>query len=258
MYSLIDYMNPWQLQLKVYTIKKGDHMAYSFYLGDTLLPVSPSKLTTSIKNKNKTVDLINLSEINILKAPGLTEVKFDALLPNVEYPFATYNGGFKSAKSYLDVFESLKANKSPFQFIVSRSLPSGAVLSYTNMTVSLESYDIKESAGEGFDIVVSISLKQYKSYGGKTAQVKSSNSGTATATVSTSQERTSKSSAKSYTVKSGDTLSNIAKKSYGKSTNWKQIYTANKTVIESTAKKHGKTSSSNGWWIYPGTKLSIP
>jgi glycosyltransferase involved in cell wall biosynthesis len=32
----------------------------------------------------------------------------------------------------------------------------------------------------------------------------------------------------------------------------------NKKIIEETATKHGKKSSSNGHWIYPGTKLLIP
>ena len=37
-----------------------------------------------------------------------------------------------------------------------------------------------------------------------------------------------------------------------------EIYNANKSIIESTAKKYGKKSSSNGHWIYPGCKLTIP
>lgn len=63
---------------------------------------------------------------------------------------------------------------------------------------------------------------------------------------------------KKYTVKSGDCLWSIAKKFYGSGTQWKKIYNANKSKIEAAAKKHGKKSSNNGWWIYPGTVLSIP
>ena len=64
-------------------------MAYYFYLGNTLLPVTPQKLQLEMKNANKTYTLINEGEINVLKTPGLTEIEFDALLPNVKYPFAT-------------------------------------------------------------------------------------------------------------------------------------------------------------------------
>ena len=64
--------------------------------------------------------------------------------------------------------------------------------------------------------------------------------------------------ASTYTVKSGDCLWNISKKFYGNGSDWKIIYDANKSAIESDAKKHGKNSSSNGHWIYPGLKLTIP
>jgi nucleoid-associated protein YgaU len=61
-----------------------------------------------------------------------------------------------------------------------------------------------------------------------------------------------------YTVKSGDCLWNIAKDKCGNGAEYTAIYNANKTVIEDAAKKHGKQSSSNGHWIYPGTILTIP
>ena len=37
-----------------------------------------------------------------------------------------------------------------------------------------------------------------------------------------------------------------------------QIWDKNGDIIEKTANKYGKKSSSNGHWIYPGTKLTIP
>ena len=61
-----------------------------------------------------------------------------------------------------------------------------------------------------------------------------------------------------YTVVKGDCLWNIAKKYYGDGRKWTLIYEANKASIEATAKKYGKSSSSNGHWIYPGQKLIIP
>ena len=63
---------------------------------------------------------------------------------------------------------------------------------------------------------------------------------------------------KTYTIVSGDTLWKISTKFLGSGAKYMQIYNANKSVIESTAKSHGKTSSSNGHWIWPGTVLTIP
>ena len=61
-----------------------------------------------------------------------------------------------------------------------------------------------------------------------------------------------------YTVVSGDTLWGISRKFYGTGTKYNIIYEANVDVIESTAKSHGKRSSDNGHWIWPGETLIIP
>ncbi len=62
----------------------------------------------------------------------------------------------------------------------------------------------------------------------------------------------------SYTVVSGDTLWRIANTYYGDGNKFTLIYNANADLIESTAKAHGKASSKDGHWIYPGTVLTIP
>ena len=72
--------------------------AYIFKLDGITLPVAPSRLELEIKNQNKSITLINGVELNFLKTPGLTEIKFEALIPAVKYPFAIYDGGFKNQK----------------------------------------------------------------------------------------------------------------------------------------------------------------
>ena len=49
-----------------------------------------------------------------------------------------------------------------------------------------------------------------------------------------------------------------AQKYLGKGSQWQTIYNANKEIIEQTAKKYGKSSSNNGYWIFPGITLTIP
>ena len=65
-------------------------------------------------------------------------------------------------------------------------------------------------------------------------------------------------SGSSYTVVSGDTLWGIAAKKLGSGAKWTKIYNANSSTIEQWAKKHGKSSSDHGHWIYPGEVLTIP
>ena len=117
-------------------------MAYHVYLGDTEIPIPPEKIDLKISGNNKTLTLINDGEINILKNPGLTELSFEILLPQVQYPFAYYPNGFQKAQYYLDVLEKYMVGSKPFQFIVSRVMPNGIPLYDTNLKVSLEKYDM--------------------------------------------------------------------------------------------------------------------
>lgn len=144
---------------------------YYCYLGKLLLPVTPGKIEMKIANKNKILDLINDGEINIVKKAGLTEISFEALLPNVKYPFSVYKDTFQPTSYYLENIEKLKIEQKPFQFIVSRKKPNGKILYDTNIKVALEDYTIKEEAKEGFDAWVTIKLKQYKEYSTKTVKI---------------------------------------------------------------------------------------
>ena len=217
-------------------------MAYVFYLGSVMLPVTPGALQAKINGNNETMTLINEGEINLLKQPGLTEVAFDALLPNVSYPFS--NGRAQTAGYYLSILEQLKASQKGFQFIVSRSLPSGKGLFSTNLKVSLEEYTIKEDAEkEGLDVKVSIKLKQYKDYGTKTCTITKDG----TAVLSESREADNAPQAGStYTVKKGDCLWKIAKQYYDNGSDYSKIYELNKDKI------------SNPNLIYPGQVLTMP
>ncbi len=223
-------------------------MAYYFYLGNVLLPIPPKKLELKISNQNKTYDLMNYSEINVLKNPGLTSMEFEVLLPNVKYPFAMYKNDFQNAKYYLGILENLKVNKSAFQFIVIRKFPNGNSIFDTNIKVSIEDYTITDSTDEGFDTKVKIKLKQYREYSTKTVQItiKQYKPPVVTRTVTTNNTAASKPSGQNYTVKRGDCLWNIAKKYYGNGSKYTTIYNANRDKIK------------NPNLIYPGQVLWIP
>lgn len=224
---------------------------YYFYLGNMLLPIAPSKLTVKIGNENKTLTLINEGEINVLKKAGLTEIDFEATIPNVEYPFATYKDGFQTAKTFLDAIEKLKTDQKPFQFIVTRMFPNGKAIFNTNMKVSLENYTIKEDAKQGFDEIVTIKLKQFRDYGTKICKITLPKPSKPVAVTTQPKRETTNSPApvnqnKTYTVVRGDCLWNIAKKFYGNGSQYTKIYNANRDKIKSPN------------LIYPGQVLTIP
>lgn len=235
---------------------------YDFYFKDgksvLTFPITPAELSLTVGSTNEVVTLIDEGEINILKSPSLTEIKFDARFPMRKYP---YSRSVDTFKQYYDKFKELKEKKKSFRFIVARSTPKGKKTWDTNLLVSLEEFEISENADEGDDVIVKFKLKQYREYGVRilkvptpTAPKKETTSTSKTTRPTEKKEDTSQ----TYVVKKGDCLWNIAKKFYGSGSKWKVIYNANKTVIENEAKKHGKKSSSNGHWIYPGCKLTIP
>lgn len=226
---------------------------YQFYLCDVLFPVAPSSVKIKIKNQNKTLTLVNDGEINILKTPGLTEISFKLLLPNVRYPFTNYGaGGYKAGAFYLALLEKIKVERRVVPFVIVRTLGNGRKLDWdTSMKVSIEEYTIEEDAKEGIDFVVDIKLKQHRDYSTKTVVIQQKK-----ATTQTARDTSTKPKAKTYTIKSGDTLWGIARTQLGDGTKWTVIYNANKTVIDDTARKRGMATG--GHWIFPGTVLTIP
>lgn len=217
-------------------------MAYTFYLDGVQLPVTPSKLETKIKNNNKTINLINEGDVNVLKLPGLTELSFEAMLPQVNYPFATET---RKASYYLNKLEGLKTSKEPFQFIVVRMNPSGKMLFNTNIKVSLEDYTVSEDAKNGIDLTIKVKLKQYKAYSTKTVKVVVKKE-TKKATVQKKRTTETAPKKKTYTVVKGDCLWNIAKKYLGNGARYTEIYNLNKDKIK------------NPNLIYVGQVLTLP
>lgn len=219
---------------------------YDVYLDKMLLPITPAKIQLKVTNQNKTVQLVNEGEVNLLKKPGLTDISFTAMIPQQEYPFA--QGGTRGASYYLGGFERLKTGQKPFQFIVSRVTPMGKVLFNSNLKVSLEEYTVNEDAKNGFDLMVDIELKQFRPYGTKTVKIKEPTKPADTAKAEMKPQRPSETApqTKNYTVATGDTLWAIAKKYYGNGNDYTKIYEANK----------GKISNPN--LIYTGQELVIP
>lgn len=223
---------------------------YNVYLDKILCPIAPEKIQLKISNQNKTLNLINDGEINILKKPGLTDISFNILLPNVKYPFAIYKSGFQKANYFLEELERLKINQKPFQFIVNRVFPNGNILFDTNLTVSLEEYSPIDDIKDGFDIAVDIKLKQYKEYGTKSCNIsietKEVKIEPKLSRETINSPAPTENQIKTYTVVKGDTLWAISKKFYGDGNQYNKIYQANTDKIK------------NPNLIYPGQVLTIP
>lgn len=176
---------------------------YHFFLNTMQLPVPPAKMSIKRNGKNKTINLINEGEASIIKEQGLQEVSFNIRLPNSQYPWANYDnslkesainfatskigvlnkvmGGsfnFKDAKYFLEQIETMKNEKKPVRFIVSRMTSRFRVLFFTNILVTIEDYSIDEDAGkEGTDLVIPIKLREYRPFETKTATIQTDENG---------------------------------------------------------------------------------
>lgn len=219
-------------------------MAYSFYLDGYALPFAPPSMRLSWPGRNETIDLINDGEANIPRAPGLQQIEFEARIPNEAYSFATYPTGWIDADRFRALLESLHGGKQPFRFIASRAMGS-KLLFDTNLMVTLESWDMNEDWEEGFDAIFPITLKAYKAFATKTAQIVAP--AASAPMIVTSQTRASGATTPSdYTVVKGDCLSHIAQRMLGDSSRWREIYDLNKGQID------------NPNLIFPGQVFKLP
>lgn len=209
---------------------------YDVYIDGLILPITPGEITSKFGSTNEVITLINEGEINILKSPSLTEISFEARFPMRNYPYSREPLDFQA---YYKHFNDLKSNKKPFRFIVSRQTLKGVPTWYTNLEMALEEFEVKESADEGDDVIISFELKQYKNYGVKTLRTNIPNNPNSNVSVSDNprpepepQSPPIKQNAK-YMTQQEDTWWSIAQAAYGDGSKWNIIYEANKDKFSS-------------------------
>lgn len=190
------------------------------------LPLSPETFTTTISNKDKTIDLISLGEANILKSIGLRSFSFKIYLPR-DSVLTDSKELFHEPIFYLNKFRVYKESKKPVRFILMRQLQDGSILFNGNILVSFESYTVTEKAGEEGSFWVDIKLKEYRSI---TPTVKKKDETYSTepdengkTPLVEERQRDAKEPAKEYTVVNGDSLWKIAKLQLNDGSRYKEI-----------------------------------
>lgn len=194
-------------------------------------------------------DIIGKGKVAIPTGVGLATCSWESVFPGAyRTDKSLLHGSWIKPETYQKTLTDWKKKKTKLNLLV---------VGYPiNMNVYLTDFSAAPSGAFG-DIAYTISFTE-----ARTITVKSSSSTGSASSNNASKPRSEKKSS-SYTIKSGDTLWSIAKKTLGSGSRWKEIYNLNKSIIESTARKRWKAAgknrgSENGRWIFPGTKLRIP
>jgi hypothetical protein len=165
---------------------------------------------------------------------GLTEYSFEILLPNSKYPFnQSILEKSKKAEYYANKIHGMKLAGNPVKFTVVRMKPTGEMLSMVTERVTIEDLETKEDHDYGFDVYMSIKLRQWRDYGTKKLVIEENKDGTANASVKT-ERPTDKVPAKEVKSPNGfnkATLQRVVKQQFGNTNNLFKIAALNKIGV---------------------------
>ncbi|GAB2558167.1 LysM peptidoglycan-binding domain-containing protein [Gracilibacillus alcaliphilus] len=200
------------------------------------LPVLPSSVGLSIGNKNESIDISNLGEVTVIQEPSPKTVQFSSFFPAKSTPLVEYSS-FPKPWDAIQRIEKWQKSKKPLRLVVTKTK--------INIPVSIDSFNYQEEGGAVGDISYDLSLKEFKFVSVRKIKVK----------VPKKPKRPNpKPKPRTHTVKSGDTLWDLARKYYGNSLEWRKIWNANKAMMVKRDKRNLKQP---GHWIYPGQRLVI-
>ncbi len=214
-------------------------------------PANPESISCSLGAKYQSYDIISKGTVKVPKGTDASEVKWNGEFfgPAKRNESIVLSRYYKEPGECISQLREWQESGKSLNLIVTET--------WINIDVTISSFS-PENYGAYGNVKYSITFSQAKDlkiYTTSELQIASFEKKTVPRNDSNANNT---GSSKSYTIVQGDTLWAIAKRNYGSGIKWTVIYDANSEIIESAAKKHRKSGSDHGHWIYPGTTITIP
>lgn len=198
---------------------------FFFVYNQTLiqLPVNPPELEVNAPGNNKTMETINLGEINTLKDKKLTNITISSFFPSVLNAPWVVASGLLAQKPYyyINLFEDIRNKKETLRLVV-------ADLG-VNMEVSIEDFKYGFEAQDD-DIKFTLSLKEARRSAGKNLFFNADGSLSIASGFEFTRKLT-KVIPDSYVVKAGDDLWTIASSVLGAGSKYVDIQKYNRLLM---------------------------
>lgn len=174
------------------------------------IPVLPSSFNVEVEQRNQTININEIGDIKLIGKTGLKSMNVSSFFPKQDYPFVTTQERH-DPYVYVESIERWRLSGKPIRLLITDTP--------INLAMSIDRFDYEEKDGSG-DVYYNLELSEYVFTNIKKTNKEYKEPATDNKKAS---KRETKEVAKTYTVKAGDTLSIIAKKTTGNSANYKKI-----------------------------------
>jgi nucleoid-associated protein YgaU len=198
-------------------------------------PVLPPAITVTKGAKNRSVNITELGEITVIQGRPAVVLSFSSFFPSATFP-GIAAADITPPLTLKDTVTTWQTSKKPVHFILTGQ--------NTDLYCTIENFVYSENGGDVGTLNYTLSLKEYRETNVRRVKVEVK---TQTATVTQDTTRVDNTAPpKTYTVKSGDCLWNIAKAVLGSGARYTEIYNLNTDIIK------------NPNLIYSGQVLKLP
>ena len=180
------------------------HIYLSFNNNEELieLPIIPEKLEISADGNNSSTEILNIGEVTQLKLPKEFVLQIDSEFPANWYPKCVVSeSSLKSPFDYISTIEKWKKKLKPIRMVF-----VGSTIDL-NSPVSIENFTYTEEGGDVGSWYYKLKLKEYRWYGVDKINIDNN--------ILQKSRINIRETPKTYTVRSGDTLTSISIKIFG-------------------------------------------